>query len=395
MIVIPSFRGLVSRVFATSASGSLYAWGYNGGNNITGSGQLGIGNKVDRSSPVLINSSTGFSGSVSGWTKISSGWRHSLGINSGKLYSWGSNYRGQLGLGLTPSNDTNKSSPTQIGSDSTWISVSSGVYHSLALKSDNTLWAWGGNNYGQLGNGDTNDKSAPITISGSNWSSISAGWNHSLAIRTDGSLWAWGANGSGQLGDSSTDQRNSPVKIGTTTSWAMVSAGRYHSLGIRTDGTLWAWGSNSQYQLGIGKTPTDPPYKAYYSSPKQVGYDSNWLKISAGGYHSIGIKGSGASGTLWSWGLNGDGQLGRNDNTNESKPIQIGSSNWNSASAGYKHSGGINSSEKLFFWGSNNKGQIGDITTVSKNSPVAIMSSANFIYSASMKDGSSFAIKKQ
>lgn len=394
MIVIPSFRGLVARVFATSASGSLFAWGYNGQGIVPASGQLGLGDSTNRSSPAQVGSGTN-------WSKISSGKNHTLAIRDGKLYAWGDNQKGQVGKPIVSSNSYN--SPVPIGSDTNWSMVSAGNRHSLAVKSNGTLWSWGYNSNGQLGLGDSGNyahRSSPVQVgSQTNWSSVSAGWYHSLAIRNDGSLWAWGSNSSYQLGLGDYSPRSLPTQVAVGTSWVMVSAGgrfnKSHSLGIKSDGTLWSWGSNSYGQLGLG---TSPGSFVYYISPFQVGANSDWLKISAGGYHSFGIRGSGASGTLWSWGRNNHGQLGLSNSgsgTDRSKPVQIGSSNWTSISAGEYHSGGINSSEKLFFWGFNNKGQIGDITTVSKNSPVAIMSSANFIYSASMKDGSSFAIKKQ
>jgi alpha-tubulin suppressor-like RCC1 family protein len=396
MIVIPSFRGLVARVFTEESgpeSGSLYSWGFNDKNNTPPSGQLGIGNNDNnRSSPVLINSSTGFSGSVSGWTKVSSGWRHSLGINSGKLYSWGSNIYGQLGL-LNHGSDTNRSSPVQVGSGSNWKYVSSGAHHSLAIKADGTLWAWGYNYFGQLGVGDNVNRSSPTQIDGSSWSKISAGFYHSLAIKTDGSLWAWGKNDNGQLGDNSTSNKNSPVVVQSGTSWIAVSAGGVpfngasHSLGIRSNNTLWSWGSNNFYQLGLGNFNN-------YSSPMPVGSDADWSSVSAGGEHSFAIKNTGS---LWAWGRNDSGQLGRGSTSNDdtSKPMQVGSSNWKFASAGYRHSGAINSSDKMFFWGETNFGQVGDSqSTTDRSSSFAVLSSSDWLYIASMKDNSSFAIKK-
>lgn len=394
MIVIPSFRGLVARVFTEESgpeSGSLYAWGFNGSGVSPSSGQLGILSILDRSSPVLINSSTGFSGSVSGWTKVSSGFEHTLGINSGKLYSWGSNYTGRLGLGLSPSNTVTRSSPVQVGIDSNWTAISAGRYHSLALKSDGNIWAWGSNGFGQLGIGNTDGKSSPVTTSGSSWSKISAGWNHSLAIKEDGSLWAWGYNFYGQLGDYSTSNRSNPVKIKDGTSWTMVSAGANHSLAIRLDGTLWAWGSNGNGRLGIGTAYENDPFTFAYLSPMQVGSDNDWYSVSAGGYHSLAIKNNN---TLWSWGENSNGQLGKGDTTDRSAPSQITGSTWKMASAGIDHSGAINSYDKMFFWGRNNLGQIGDNSTTHRSSPVPIMSSSDWLYIASMKDNSSFAIKK-
>lgn len=399
MIVIPSFRGLVARVFAAGGpeSGSLYAWGYNGQNVTPAPGQLGIRNTTNQSSPTLVFSGSGWSGPESGWTEISSGKQHSVGINSGKLYTWGDNYYGRLGL-WNKTTTYRVSYPVQVGSSSDWSFVAAGRDHVLAIRSNGSLWSWGNNSNGQLGLNDYDKRSSPTQISSSGWSFISAGDYHSFAIKTDGSLWSWGNNGFGQLGLGDSNNRISPVQVEVGTSWIMVSGGRYHSLGIRANKSLWAWGRNDNYQLGIGNS-------YYYSLPVQVGSSTDWDVASAGGYHSLGVRNSGVSGTLWSWGRNDFGQLGLNTSgagTYKSVPDQIGSSGWISASAGRNHSGAINSSEKMFFWGRNktiptnaNGGQVGDNTFTDKSSPVPISSSVNWLKIASMRFDSSFAIKKQ
>lgn len=394
MIIIPSFRGLVARVFTEESgpeSGSLYSWGFNGSSQAQGSGQLGLGDKINRSSPHLIGSSSGWTGSVSGWTAVSFGWRHALGVNSSKLYSWGINSYGQLGLGLPANNSSSnyRSYPILVDGSGTWDAVSAGRDHCLAIKSDNTLWAWGKNTNGQLGRGNTSNESKPIQISGNNWSSVSAGWYHSLAIRTDGSLWAWGLNSNGQLGDFSVTQRTSPVKIKDGTSWIMVSAGQFHSLGIKSDGSLWSWGNNYSGQSGL------PNYFVSYSSPMQIVGHQDWSVVSAGDYHSLAIRNAGVSGTLWAWGRNNYGQLGQSSYYNYSSPVQIGGSGWLKVSAGDSHSGAINSNNKMFFWGFNNFGQIGNNSSNSYSSPIAIMPSLNWFDMATIKGYSSFAIKKQ
>src|SRR3989337_2999238 len=129
--------------------------------------------------------------------------------------------------------------------------IAAGSYHTLAIKSDGTLWAWGYNYSGQLGDGTTSNKTTPVQIgTGTNWSQIAAGGYHTLAIKSDGTLWAWGGNSFGQLGDgTSSDYKTTPVQIGTGTNWSQIAAGGYHTLAIKSDGTLWAWG-NYYGQLG-------------------------------------------------------------------------------------------------------------------------------------------------
>jgi hypothetical protein len=144
--------------------------------------------------------------------------------------------------------------------------------------------------------------------------SIAAGIYHSLQLRADGTLWAWGYNGYGQLGDGTTTQRHySPVQVGSDTDWTVISAGGYYSLGIKADGTLWAWGNNGYGKLGDGTTTNR-------NAPIQVGTDDDWTNISAGAYHSQVIK---ADGTLWAWGYNYYGQLGDGTTVNKNTPVML------------------------------------------------------------------------
>ncbi|HPY88871.1 MAG TPA: InlB B-repeat-containing protein, partial [Spirochaetota bacterium] len=335
---------------AIKSNGTLWAWGANG------SGQLGDGTTANKLLPVQI-------GSSNNWVSVSCGNGHTVAIKSnGSLWAWGNNQYGQLGDGTT----TNRSSPVQIGGGSTdWASVSCGQYHTVAIKSNGSLWAWGFNNSGQLGDETTANKSSPVQIGVSmDWASVSCGQYHTVAIKSNGSLWAWGRNNSGQLGDGTTTNKSSPVQIGGgSTDWAGVSCGGSHTVAIKSNGTLWAWGYNQYGQLGDGTT-------ASRSSPVQIGSSNNWVSVSCGGSHTVAIK---SNGTLWAWGNNQSGQLGDGTMVDKSSPIQIGvSTDWASVSCGGGHTVAIKSNGSLWAWGSNYYGQLGDGTTANKFSPVQI-----------------------
>jgi alpha-tubulin suppressor-like RCC1 family protein len=220
------------------------------------------------------------------WESISADVVHKVAIKSdGTLWAWGGNYSGSLIGTETPVNIT---SPTQIGTETNWQYVTTGYAYTLATKTDGTLWAWGGNR-GQLGDGTTIMRINPVQIGTDvNWASVSAGYNHVLALKTDGTLWAWGMNAYGQLGDGTTIDKFVPIQIGTDTNWTLVSAGGVDtidfSIALKIDGTLWAWGNNARSgQLGDGTTIDR-------NIPTQIGTDTNWQDAYAGGLHTIALK---------------------------------------------------------------------------------------------------------
>ena len=333
--------------------GQLWAWGSGS------SGALGLANTTTYSSPKQV-------GALSDWANVAAWSSFTLAVKSaGTLWSWGSNTSGQLGDGSTIA----RSSPVQVGALTNWRSVAAGgAGTSLAIKTDGTLWAWGLNNYGQLGLSDVTNRSSPVQVGAlTNWLSAACGYQSSIAVKTDGTLWAWGRNDGGQLGlnVSYTVSYSSPKQVGTLTNWRGVTSRGSFCLAVKTDGTLWAWGGGGFGELGLGNTTS-------YSSPKQVGALTNWQLISAGGQHSLAVK---TDGTLWAWGRNFYGTLGLNDTTNRSSPVQVGAlTTWQFVSGGDEHSLAKSSLGSIWSWGRNDSGQLGQTlsTATNRSSPVQI-----------------------
>ena len=197
----------------------------------------------------------------------------------------GLNAEGQLGLG----NTIYYSSPKQVGSLTNWSKIQVGDNCGIALKTDGTLWSWGGNSFGQLGLGDTVNRSSPTQIgSGTNWAQICVGNSSPVcfALKTDGTLWAWGYNQTyGALGLNDTVNRSSPTQVGALTNWSKFPTSAYKPglLMIKSDGTLWGWGLNTDGQVGIGNTINR-------SSPAQIGSLTSWQKCALSYRNSFALR---------------------------------------------------------------------------------------------------------
>jgi alpha-tubulin suppressor-like RCC1 family protein len=289
------------------------------------------------------------------WKTVSAGSNHSLGIKKdGTLWAWGKNDYGQLGDGTI----VNKLVPTQIGNDANWKVISAGYNYSAAIKSDGTLWTWGINEFYQLGDGTTDKSGIPKKISNdTNWETVDAGGFFCVALKREGALntlWSWGNNFRGQLGNNTTVDVTIPTKIGRSSNWKMISAGLYHVIALElvTGGArLMAWGDNRYNQLGDGTIINK-------NVPTQVSRDLDWAFVTTGYYHNLALK---STGTLWSWGENTSGELGLGDFTNRSRPTQIGTdTDWDKvASTGNGFTVAKKTNRFMWRWGAAGAQQLG------------------------------------
>lgn len=328
-----------------------------GGNNF---GQVGDGTVTPRSSPVQIGANTT-------WSNLSSGYSLNGGFattTSGALYAWGYNNVGQLGQ----NNTVNQSSPIQVGALTNWskVFVGSNGQAILSVKTDGTLWGWGRNNQGNLGlTSPLTYLSSPVQIgTDTNWSTCASGDSFSIFIRTTGTMWSAGENSLGKLGlNLALVYRSSPVQIGGDTNWSVVACGANHAIAIKTTGAMWSWGANGQGQLGQNNV-------IYRSSPVQVGALTNWSSIACGSIFSAAIK---TDGTLWTWGRGSSGQLGQNNTVYLSSPTQVGLiATWSSVSCGSNSAMAIQTNKTLWAWGQNDSGQLGQNNDIARSSPVQV-----------------------
>ena len=340
-------------------------------------GQLGIGSTTARSSPGTV------AGGGVNWAQVSQGSGRQLDFSTneiaqfaaiktdGTLWTWGPNNSGQLGDGTT----TNRSSPgTTAGGGTDWKQVAIGggggsafVGSTLAVKTDGTLWSWGANGNGQLGTGNTTSRGSPGTTAGggTNWKQAACGYGVSAAVKTDGTLWTWGSSASGGVGAGNL-ARSSPGTIaGGGTNWKQVSIsarGGAAAAAVKTDGTLWTWGNNQNGSLGTGNT-TDR------SSPgTTVGGGTTWKQVSQGILAGA-VK---TDGTLWMWGRNDNGGVGDGTTSERSSPVTtaVGGTNWKQVSCAAFGAAAVKTDGTIWTWGVNTSGQLGNGTTTSSRSPI-------------------------
>jgi len=323
--------------FNIKTNGTLWAWGQ----NQVGALGLNQAHNTSISSPTQVGTNTN-------WANIQCGAEGAtIAVKTdGTLWSWGQNRSGQSGQNSSGDSTNCFSSPTQVGTDTNWaIHHLACLYEGCAaLKTDGTLWMWGSGYHGQLGQnleGGPASRSSPIQVPGTTWDGISrgkSGTSNTLCTKTDGTLWSWGRGDYGILGQNSNTYRSSPTQVGTSTNWAVVQHCMADENNVaqctKTDGTLWTWGRAD----GSGARGINNRDLGSVSSPMQVGSSTTWpinktknFRLSAATVSVGAVK---TDGTLWTWGKNGGGQLGLNENFpggDRSSPTQVGTqTDWDS-----------------------------------------------------------------
>jgi alpha-tubulin suppressor-like RCC1 family protein len=313
------------------------------------SGELGNGNTSLQRTPVSVTATT-----PAAAVQISIGADTSAAVlANGQVATWGNNGSGQLGLGPSPAQQT---VPAVVPNLAGMVQVSMGYGHALALDSAGTVWSWGSNPYGELGNGTTSSALAsnptPVPVPGlAGVIQISAGANYSLALKSDGTAWAWGRNNAGQLGDRTTVNRNRPERVPGLSGITRVSAGLRTSYAIGTGGTLLAWGDNSKGLLGNG-TAT-----GFATAPAAVPGLTGATAVSSGAEETLAVIGTAR--TVWAWGTNFFGEAGDGTATPHYAPQQTSVTGVAKIASGWYFSLAATSGGQLVVWGTDVYGQLG------------------------------------
>ncbi|QNN51742.1 cutinase family protein [Nocardioides mesophilus] len=280
------------------------------------------------------------------------------------LWCWGANAYGQLGDGTR----TRRLNPTKVASAGSWETVSTGGSTTCGIKSDATLWCWGLNYKGQVGDGTRDNRMYPQKIAGG-YASVSTNYFHSCGIKTTGALFCWGANANGQLGDGTTDTRGRPRRVGDAVDWVSVTTGGTHTCGVRRDGSAWCWGANDFGQLGDGT-------RSRRLTPMRVGTAQDWVQLSSAWLHTCGVT---TGGEVRCWGDNREGQLGDGTTLLRTTPTPVVSDEtFVDVATGQQHSCAVGADRTAWCWGANNYGQLGNGSVTDAASPQMVAGEQDF-----------------
>jgi alpha-tubulin suppressor-like RCC1 family protein len=369
---------------ALKTDGTVYCWGYNY------IGQLGDSTNDDRYIPIQVKGVDG-EGYLTDITQIRAGSYHACALKTnGAVYCWGANYNGQLG----DNTDVNRYTPVQVkgvnGKDylTNVIQVAAGHNHTCVLKTNGAVYCWGENDHGQLGDNTDTKKHIPVQVKGvegkdylTNVIQVAAGGHHTCALKTDGTIYCWGDNYYGQLGDNTNTNRYTPVQVkgvggeGYLTDITQISAGGANTCALKTDRTVYCWGLNDFGQLGDNAN-TNRYTPVQVKGVDGEGYLTDITQISAGGYHTCALKTNGA---VYCWGNNSFGQLSDNTDINRYTPVQVkgvGGEGYltdiTQISAGGYHACVLKTNGAVYCWGANYNGQLGDYTDTHRYTPVPV-----------------------
>lgn len=291
---------------------------------------------------------------------------------SGVPWTWGGNGFGQLGDGTT----TNRLTAAPVTGLDDVVDLHGGREHVIALRSDGTVWVWGSNREGQLGLGTTTNRPLPTRVpSLADVVAVETGHNYSMALRADGTVWTWGLNSDGQLGDGTTTLRRSPVQVVGLTDAVAIAAGRDMSYAIRVDGTVAGWGRNNEGQVGDGTT-------VRRLTPVRVGSLTEVVRIAGGRDHGLAVR---SDGSAWTWGSNDYGQVGNGTQTDVLSPVQV-ATGVSDVAAGAHHSYALALDGTVLAWGRNYRAALGDGTTTLRTRPVAVRGVAGAVSLGSGRD---------
>lgn len=332
---------------ALGPDGRLWCWGTNA------MGELGLGDTMERTTPEALDGNDWAplcrsAAPTTHCAQIALGLTHACVIRgAGALYCWGSNALGELGLGMAGDPVL---VPTRVEGTTAWIALGAGLAHTCGIQSDGSLWCWGRGNNGQLGTGDAMNRPTPTRVGmDSNWVQVVAGESHTCARKMDNTIWCWGANGYGQLGAAAAS--NVPQRIAGTRTYTDLAAGRWHVCAVANDGAMMCWGRNDSGQIGQALTVVED------ATPTRVGTSNDWAFVGAGERTTCAIQ---TDGELFCWGESGEGQVGNGSTTDRVEPIKVNSwTDWKTISLGNLHVCGVREDSTAWCWGDNDLGQLG------------------------------------